>query len=52
MPARPSFVRRFLLVAAAPVLLALVATDAAAQGKAKGNGNGQGNGGAPAVATQ
>ena len=50
MPARRSLVRRLTLVAAAPVLLALVATDAAAQGKAKGNGNGHGNGGgAPAV---
>lgn len=53
MIGRRSFVRRFALVAAAPVLLALVAADAGAQGKGKGDGKANGQGGgqksAPAV---
>jgi hypothetical protein len=42
MIGRRSFVRRFALVAAAPVLLALVAADAGAQGKGKDNGQARG----------
>ena len=50
MIVRHMLVRRALVVAVAPVLLALVAGDAGAQGKGKGNGRGgDDHRGAPAV---